>query len=179
MTPATSGQFQKKKKPSHGLTTLRRAVKELGGRAIDKRTSLGRALEDWRHSLLDDLGGIQATSTQQRQLVDLAVKTKLLLDSVDAWLLVQPSLVNARKRTVLPVLLQRQQMSDSLARLMQQLGLEKRSRPMLSLHEYLSKPTATATDTTTTNTTPSNVEPIEPPGGAASDVSPTQPKETI
>ena len=175
MTPATSGQFQKKKKPSHGLTTLRRAVKELGGRAIDKRTSLGRALEDWRHSLLDDLGGVPATSTQQRQLVDLAVKTKLLLDSVDAWLLVQPSLVNARKKTVLPVLLQRQQMSDSLARLMTQLGLEKRSKPALTLGEYLngSKPTPPPAEAK-----PLTVEPIEPPGGAASDLSPTT-KETI
>ena len=87
----------------HGLTTLRKAVRVLGGRAIDRRTVLGRALEDWRHSLLIDLGGMDETSTQQRQLVDLAVKTKPLLDSIDAWLVKQPSLVSHRKRALVPV----------------------------------------------------------------------------
>jgi len=33
--------------------------------------------------------------------VELAVKSKLMLDSIDAWLLKQPSLVNARKKTLL------------------------------------------------------------------------------
>jgi hypothetical protein len=122
---------------THGLTTLKRAVRALGGRAIDRRTSLGRALEDWRHSLLSDLGGQDQTSAQQRQIVDLAVKTKLILDSIDTWLLRQPSLVNHRKRMVLPVVLQRQQLADALARYMTQLGLERRSKPVLSLSDYL------------------------------------------
>jgi len=46
----------------HGLNTLKKAVKVLGGRAIDRRTALGRALEDWRQGLLNDLGGIDRTS---------------------------------------------------------------------------------------------------------------------
>ena len=46
---------------------------------------------------------MEHTSTQQRQVIDLAVKTKLLLDSIDAWLVKQPSLVNHRKRALLPV----------------------------------------------------------------------------
>lgn len=126
----------------HGLTTLKKAVQALGGRAIDRRTSLGRALEDWRHSLLSDLGGQDQTSAQQRQIVDLAVKTKLILDSIDTWLLKQPSLVNHRKRMVLPVVLQRQQLADALARYMTQLGLEKKAKKVLSLSEYLSTGTA-------------------------------------
>ncbi len=96
--------------------------------------------EDWRHSLLNDLGGIEQTSTQQRQIVDLAVKSKLLLDSIDAWLVKQPSLVNHRKRTVLTVVLQRQQLADALARYMIQLGLERRSKQVESLRDLLTKP---------------------------------------
>src|SRR5215831_16049033 len=106
--PTQPGQTGKRTYSTHGLNTLRKAVRILGGRAIDRRTAIGRALEDWRHSILDDLGGMDATSTQQRQIVDLAVKTKLILDSIDAWLLKQPSLVNNRKRALLPVVLQRQ-----------------------------------------------------------------------
>ena len=136
-SPTTSVNKVKRGYQKHGLNTLKKAVRTLGGRAIDKRTAVGRALEDWRHGLIEDLGGIPATSTQQRQLIDLSVKTKLILDSIDAWLVRQPSLVNVRKRTVLPVVLQRQQLADSLARLMAQLGLEKRARPTQSLNEYI------------------------------------------
>lgn len=64
---------------------------------------------------LKNLGGKDAISTQQEALIDLACKSKLLLDSVDTWLLSQPSLINKRKRTLLPVVLQRQTLADGLA----------------------------------------------------------------
>jgi hypothetical protein len=40
------------------------------------------------------VGGQAAISTQQLAMIDLAVKTKLLLDSIDAWLLTQPTLID-------------------------------------------------------------------------------------
>ncbi len=111
-----------------GLTKLKAAVKELGGRSIDKRTSVGKALARWRTDLLQDLGGADVVSTQKVAVVELAVRTKLILDSLDAWLLRQPSLVLARKKTVMPAVMQRQQIADALARYMAQLGLERRER---------------------------------------------------
>ena len=66
---------------------MKRAVKELGSRAIDRRTRLGKALDEWRRELIADLGGPEQVSTQELAIVNLAVKTKLMLDSVDAWLL--------------------------------------------------------------------------------------------
>lgn len=137
MTPAEPAKKSLHHGVKHGLTTLKKAVRVLGGRAIDQRTALGRALEDWRHSILQDLGGVDQTSTQQRQLIDLAVKTKLILDSIDAYLVKQPSLVNHRKRMVLPVVLQRQQLADALARYMTQLGLEKKVKVIPALSDYL------------------------------------------
>ena len=110
----------------HGLTTLKRAVRELGGRTIDGRTSVGKALQEWRAGLIADLGGRDAISAQQEAILDLAVKTKLLVDSIDAWLLTRPTLINARRRAVLPAVLQRQQLADALARYMVQLGLARR-----------------------------------------------------
>jgi hypothetical protein len=41
------------------------------------------------------------------------VKTKLFLDSIDAWMFAQKSLVNAKRKSVLPVVTQRQRMTDS------------------------------------------------------------------
>jgi len=111
---------------THGLYIVKRAVKEVGLKAIDGRSAVGRALSQWRSDLVRDLGGEDTISTQQQALVGLAVKSKLLLDSIDAWLLQQPSLVNKRKRTLLPVVRERQQLADGLARYLGQLGLEKR-----------------------------------------------------
>ena len=78
-------------------------------------------------------------STQELAIVNLAVKTKLLLDSVDTWLLQQPILINSRKRTIHPVVLQRQQLADGLARYLQTLGLKRRGKPTQSLGDLLAK----------------------------------------
>jgi hypothetical protein len=112
----------------HGLVRLRAAVRELGPRVLDRRTTLGKQLAAWKADLVRDLGG--DVSTQQAAVVELAVRTRLLLDSIDAWLLVQPSLVNARKKMLLPVVRERQALADSLARYMGQLGLERRAKQL-------------------------------------------------
>ncbi len=140
--------------PRPQLRTLKRAILELGEHAIDRRTTLGKALAQWRADLVQDLGGSGAVSTQELAVVDLAVKTKLLLDSVDAWLLVQPSLVNARKRTLLPAVLQRQQLADALARYLALLGLKLRQAPVAPLEAYLA--TRKIGDTVAPDTEPGN-----------------------
>jgi hypothetical protein len=128
MTAARSSGQATRRAPKHGLNVLKKAVKSLGGRVIDQRTTLGKALAQWRKELIEDLGGPEAVSTQKQALIELAVRTKLLLDSIDTWLLKQPSLVNARRRAVLPVVLQRQHLAESLARSLTQLGLERRTK---------------------------------------------------
>lgn len=67
-------------------------------------------------------------SAQQLAIVDLAGKQKILLDSIDTWLFTQPSLVNSRKRSIIPIVLQRQALADSLVRYLAQLGLERRHK---------------------------------------------------
>lgn len=136
LTPNT-GTIHSSSEP--GLAALKDAVRVLGKRAIDRRTTVGKALAGWRDELIGDLGGDAAISTQQRALVDLVVRTKLMLDSIDAWLLRQPSLVNARKRALLPVVRERTQLADAIARYLAALGLERRAKPVTPLHEYLAK----------------------------------------
>lgn len=120
---------------------MKRAVKAHGMKAIDGRTKLAKSLDHWRDQLLSDLGGAEQVSTQQLTIVGLATRTKLLLDSIDGWLLRQPTLVNARKRALHPVVLQRQQMCDALARYMSLLGLERRAKLIPDLASYLTKKT--------------------------------------
>jgi hypothetical protein len=123
----------------HGLYTLKGAIKTLGKRALDQRTTVAKALTNWQVELVNDLGGPGAISKQQEVIVDLAVKTHLLLQSIDNWLLQQKSLINFRKKSVLPVVRERQQLVDSPSRYMAMLGLERRAKPVPALSEYLTK----------------------------------------
>lgn len=125
---------------THGLTLLHPAVKELGERCIGPDSGVGRALAQWRSELLADLGGIEAVSTQELSLVELAVRSKLMLDSIDAWLLSQTCLINRRKRALLPVVVQRTQLADALARYLAALGLKRRAKRTPTLQEYLEQP---------------------------------------
>src|SRR5438445_18391 len=101
MTAQPAGKA-KRRYDKHGLTKMKRSLQVLGRRAIDGRTVTGKALAAWRVELVSDLGGADSISTQRAALIELAVRNKLMLDSVDAWLLSQPSLVNGRKKSLLP-----------------------------------------------------------------------------
>jgi hypothetical protein len=134
------------KRTRTGLNALRTRVRVRGLQSIDRRTAAARALLGWRDDLIGALGGEDAVSPQQRVLVDLAVRTKLYVDAVDAWIVEQPSLVLARKRSILPVVRERQALADSLARLLGQLGLERRLKEVPTLRAYLAAKTPPALD---------------------------------
>jgi hypothetical protein len=113
---------------------------KLGGlHAIDRRTAAARSLIVWRKELIADLGGEPALSAQQRALIDAVVRTRLFLEHLDAWLLGQPSLVNARRRSVLPVFRERLQLADALGRQLAALGLERHQPQPGDLGDYLRK----------------------------------------
>lgn len=139
MKPASTPKKRTRPYQKHGLTTLKSAVNRLGGRVIDRRTTLGKALDAWRSDLIEDLGGPGAISTQQRSLVDLAVRTKLMLESINAWILTQRSLVNARKRSLLPVVRERASLAGQFQGLMKDLGLERRPAPAESYADRLNR----------------------------------------
>ena len=51
----------------------------------------------------------------------------------------QESLVNRKRKSVLPVLRERQQLVDSLARILGQLGLERKAKPIPVLAQYIAE----------------------------------------
>ena len=121
----------------HGLNALKARVKVRGLQAIDSRTVAARGLLDWRQELLADLGGEDAVSAQQRALVDMAVRTRLYIDHADAFLLEQHTLVNRKRRSLIPLVRERQALVDSLTRILGQLGLERKAPPAKTLNEDL------------------------------------------
>ena len=76
-------------------------------------------------------------TTQVMALVDLAVRTKLLVDSVDAYVLAMPSPVNRQRRCLHPVVRERQALVGQLQSILRDLGLERRQRPAMDLGAYL------------------------------------------
>ena len=128
-----------------GLWAMKRKLMLLGSRALDRRFATGKALAAWRVDLVEDLGGELAISTQQRAIIDLIVKQKLLLDSIDAWILSQEKLVTHKAQRLIPVVRERQQLADALARYLSMLGLARRTKQQ-SLSEILAKPDDTPAD---------------------------------
>jgi len=114
-------------------------VEQLGGRILDGRGPVAKALGQWRAELIQDLGGAEQVSTQQIQLVELCVRSKLLLDSIDMWLLSQGRLVYGRTKTIYPAVIQRQHLADGLAKHLQMLGLERRGPKPVELGDYLAQ----------------------------------------
>lgn len=184
--PADTTKPPKRPRPYQktGLTRLRSTINKLGGRVIDRRTVLGKALDAWRRELVADLGGAEALSTQQRALVDVAVRSKLMLDSIDAWLLTQKSLVSAKRKALLPAVRERASLAASFQATLKDLGLERKARELPTLEAYLSQrnalliahdaPGATRTPETAQDSTPVEIAgqseretPEVPPGVAA------------
>lgn len=123
-------------RPRTGLKGLKARVKVRGLAAIDTRTTAARALLDWRRELLDDLGGMVTVSAAQLALVEVATRTRLYLDHVDAHLLEQPTLLTRRNR-LKPLVEQRTRLADSLIAVLTRLGLEKRKPAAPSLESYI------------------------------------------
>ena len=89
-------------------------------------TPIGRELRDWRLSLIADLGGADALSTQQLALIDQAVVQRYLVSSLDAYVLSLPSLVNRKKRCAFTIMRDRAAQVNLLRDLLRDLGLERR-----------------------------------------------------
>jgi hypothetical protein len=121
--------------PRTRFSPLKAKINVRGLAAIDARTLAARTLLDWRRELLADVGGDEA-SAAKRALVDVAVRTRLLLDHVDAILLEQDTLVS-RARKLFPVVEQRQRLADSLVRQLQVVGLDRHKPAAPTLDEYL------------------------------------------
>jgi hypothetical protein len=127
-----------------GLRGMMARVSVKGLNALDKRSAGYRALAEWRASLTKDLGG--DLSTQEAAMVELICRTKLFLDSIDLFLMEQPSLVNKKKRVAFGILATRNSMANTLASLLDRVGLQRRDPPMKSLTEFLAERKGAETD---------------------------------
>jgi len=100
-------------RPRTGLRALKAAVNLRGTHAISGRTAAGRALIAWKRALVADLGGEASISPAQMARVEVAVRTRLMIDHVDGHLLALGSLVTRRGR-LKPIVEQRNRLAALL-----------------------------------------------------------------
>jgi hypothetical protein len=132
----------RRKKPRNttaqpGYWAAKHALARFGKHVIDGRSRVAHALDEFRDELIADLGGPEAVSRQQRVLIDLAVKTYLMVQSIDNYILNLDHLVQRKKKALWPIVRERTVLADSLARYMNMLGLARREKPVPSLEDYL------------------------------------------
>jgi len=104
---------------------MRRTLTTLTTRRLDGRSTVAVAVRRWKEDVRRDLGG--DLTRAQETILELAAQSWAILSSLDDYIARQPSLVT-KKRQVLPVVVQRMQMADGLARHLERLGLERRAR---------------------------------------------------
>ena len=96
-----------------GSRPLRRAVTQLTTRRLDGRSAVAVAIRTWKQDIRRDLGG--DLTRAQETILETAAQSWVILASLDDWITRQPSLVT-KKRQLLPVVVQRMQIAEGLAR---------------------------------------------------------------
>jgi hypothetical protein len=139
----------------HGLNSARRVLNTFGLRALDGRSRLGVALRAFRNEIVKDLGGEAGLSAQRRAVLDVVIREKLLLDSIDAYVLSRPSLIVRQRKALLPVVKERQAIADSFIRNLQILGLDRIKPPAPTLADIFAKHAAEKAATASATEQPS------------------------
>jgi hypothetical protein len=100
---------------------------------------LQAAAAELRAQIIADKGGLEAISTAERLMIDLAVEAAIKHQRVSAYLSTLPSLVDKRRHRVWQVVLDTARLSDRLQSLLRDLGLGRRPKPIESLEQYLAR----------------------------------------
>ncbi len=120
------------------LRLMRRRINIQGLTRMDERTSGAKQLIEWRAELTAALGGADV-SPQRATLIELAARAKLLLDHCDAFILTLPTFIIRRKKSVMPIVRERQAIAEHLAKLLERLGLDKQMKRVEDLDAWIER----------------------------------------
>jgi hypothetical protein len=141
------GQLGNSNRTTHGLVTWKRGkLRRLGLQAIDARSKLGTILRDLRGTIESDLGGTETLSRAQRILVDDVCRLTLWIDTVDGYLLKLPTIVIENDKALVPVVVERNRLVETRARLLGMLGLKRVPKAVQSLKEIIAQHDATKSE---------------------------------
>jgi hypothetical protein len=113
---------------------MRKTLRALTTRRLDGRSAIAVGVRRFKEDVRRDLGG--DLTRAQETILEAAAQSWVIVSSIDDWIARQPSLVT-KKRRLLDVVVQRQQLAEGLARHLERLGLERRAKPVVDLGAYL------------------------------------------
>ena len=143
--------------PKHNLAALKaRSLSELDG-----RSRAAKGLIAWKRELTASIGG--QPSAQEAMIIELCCRNRMILDSIDSWIFAQKSLLNRKRKTVLPIVRERQAIDAALAKHLQSLGLSRREPPAPTLEEYFAAKNA-AQEAADEESTPPDAQESQEPG---------------
>ncbi len=125
----------------HGGYSRKRRIKKRGIKAIDGRTREGSAVLRWRSDYIDELGGWDNLFTDDKTRINRATITLWELLHIDEYEVEyvekHGTLVNRRKKTLLPFLLQKGGLEKTLVGYLDRLGHERKAKEIPSLSKAL------------------------------------------
>lgn len=138
----TTAFYEARELPAHALdpASAKRPLRELTVHDLPPGSTVAEARRAWLDELVASLGGEENLSAQQAWLVETTTNTYLMVRYLDAWILQRSSLfVSETRGTLLPVVLHRQALANTLAKQLGLLGLERKAKDVETLETYLAR----------------------------------------
>jgi hypothetical protein len=114
------------RRPRTGLLALKAKVMLRGLAVVNRRTKAARDVVKWRAELVAELGGEPGMTAARLTRIETLVRTKLLLEHLDAQLLEYDTLFSRKRGTLRPqvkaILTERNRMAEALERGLAALG---------------------------------------------------------
>jgi hypothetical protein len=124
------------RRTKHGLHAMRRTLTTLTTSRLDGRSKVAVAARMFKQDIANDLGG--GLSRAQEAILEDAAQTWVIRSALDDYIMRQPALVT-KKRTLIPVVRERMQVAEHLAKQLERLGLERKPKPIETLEEYMAR----------------------------------------
>src|SRR5262245_4243437 len=141
----TRGQKTRRGAPSgnknaetHGYYRRKIQLEAVSFKDLNFSSSGGEQLRKRFLELLKHCGGEHVVSAVRRRLIERVVFTEYQLDCLDLYLVqLGPRIVNRRKRTLIPIVRERDALVSTLTKLYEQIGLDPRKPLIPTLAEYM------------------------------------------
>jgi hypothetical protein len=108
-----------------GRYALEKSLKRDGFSVLTRRQR--EAVREWRDQIIVDRGGRQQWSQLQLMQLERFIITEILIQSIDSYLMTQSSLVNRRKKSLYPVVVERGRLAELSLKLATAIGLDRKA----------------------------------------------------
>ena len=132
---------------THGYYRRKIKLEAVSFDDLNFSSSRGEQLRKRFLELLNHCGGEHLVSAVRRRIIERVVFTQYQLDCLDLYLVeLGPRIVNRRKRTLIPIVRERDALVSMLTKLYDQIGLDPTKPPIPTLAEYMAATTKAWSD---------------------------------